>query len=109
MSFLVQRQVGTGHVQHSAYDKPEEALAAAITLMAQGVMVVHIIDRSDHVFTPHRFAKEVRRLMERRHPTATPDVVAAKPSRGRMMRLQPGAGQSGTLDVEQKFSPRSGG
>ena len=84
MSFLVQRQVGPRHVRHSAYDTPEEALAAAITLMTQGVMGVHIIDPSDHVFTPHRFAKQVRRLKARRHPTATSDVVApagaARPS-----------------------------
>jgi hypothetical protein len=45
MSFLVQRQVGPGHVQHSAYDTPEEALDAAITLMSLGVMSVHIIDQ----------------------------------------------------------------
>jgi hypothetical protein len=95
MSFLVQRQVGTGHVQHSAYDTPEEALAAAITLMTQGVMGVHIIDPSDHVFAPHRFAKQVRRLTERRH------------SRGRMMRYSLGQGSRG-LWIERKFSPRSG-
>ena len=61
MSFLVQRQVGPRHVQHSAYDTPEEALDAATTLMTQGAMSVHIIDPSDHVFTPHRFANQVRR------------------------------------------------
>ena len=66
MGFLVQRQVGPGHVQHSAYDTPEEALDAAITLMTLGVMSVHIIDPSDHVFTPHRFANQVRRQRGRR-------------------------------------------
>lgn len=49
MSLLVQRQVGPGHVQHSAYDTPEESLDGAITLITLGVMSVHIIDPSGHV------------------------------------------------------------
>jgi hypothetical protein len=61
-SFLVQRQVGPGHVRRSAYDTPEEALA----LTTMGVTGLHIIGPSDHVFTPHRDAKQVRRLKERR-------------------------------------------
>ena len=74
MSFLVQRQVGPRHVQHSAYDTPEEALDAATTLMTQGAMSVHIIDPSDHVFTPHRFANQVRRPTGRRHKKPRPEL-----------------------------------
>jgi hypothetical protein len=78
MSFLIQRQVGPGHVQHSAYDTPEEALDAATTLMAQGAMSVHIIDPSDHVFTPHRFANQVRRK-GRRHRKPRPPNWTGEP------------------------------
>jgi hypothetical protein len=76
MSFLVQRRVRPGHVQHSAYDTPEEALDAAITLMTQGLKGVHIIDPSDHVFTPHRFANQVRRLKGRRNNKPKPPWIS---------------------------------
>ena len=79
MSFLVQRQVGPRHVQHSAYDTPEEALDAATTLMTQGAMSVHIIDPSDHVFTPHRFANQVRRQRGRRHKKPRPPNWTGEP------------------------------
>jgi hypothetical protein len=65
--------------QHSAYDTPEEALDVATTLMTQGAMSVHIIDPSDHVFTPHRFANQVRRQRGRRHKKPRPPNWTGEP------------------------------
>ena len=61
MSFRVHCRVSTKHLQQSGYETPEAALDAAIALRADGASGVYIIDPSDHVFTPTRFATRIRR------------------------------------------------
>jgi hypothetical protein len=72
MSFRIHCRVGARHVRQSGYETREEALDAAITMIADGAVGVYIIDGLDHVFTPTRFAKQMHRRKGARQKNPRP-------------------------------------